>query len=144
MNIWFLSKITQKILNCQSEYLVWSILSNIYAFISQKSMKGGLWNLTFCVSTTWIVLQVDCSGGGQFKSMGLENTVSAFALVATAVVVALIVLLWELVRGLRKPRLADPSKAKEHYQASSTRPLPRDTTPIPSDWKCELTKYHHC
>ena len=66
--------------------------------------------------------------------MGLENTVSAFALVATAVVVALVLLLWELVRGLRKPRLADPSKAKEHYQASSnSRPLPRDTTPIPSD-----------
>ena len=65
--------------------------------------------------------------------MGLENTVSAFALVATASIVALILLLWELVRGLRKPRLVDSSKAKDHYQASSSRPLPRDTTPIQSD-----------
>ena len=63
--------------------------------------------------------------------MGLENTVSAFALVATAVVVAFLLLLWELVRGLRKPKLGNSNKAKNHYQTN--RPLPRDTTPIPSD-----------
>ena len=44
--------------------------------------------------------QVDCSGGGQFQSMGLENMVSAFALIAAAAIVALIILLWELVKGL--------------------------------------------
>ena len=77
--------------------------------------------------------QVDCSGGGQFQSMGLENMVSAFALIAAAAIVALIILLWELVKGLRKPRLVDKDKAKDHYQASPSRPFARDTTPIPSD-----------
>jgi hypothetical protein len=39
----------------------------------------------------------DCWESGQFKSMGLENTVSAFALVAGAVLLAFLVFIGELV-----------------------------------------------
>ena len=54
---------------------------------------------------TWLPeSKADCWGSGQFKSMGLENTVSAFALVAMAVIIAFIIFLGELVITAHKKK----------------------------------------